>query len=181
MDAAGGRCLRLDPKTHLPTGWRGRRCDRAAGDAGDDRRSGGSECRQLRYPYTGADPGRLPGVHLYSIERPVMPDLGGRGITFPDDISVVESARAQLHDFVGAATRGQLAGRRESLERLSAQSHLRDGFRAGCRRREGCLMRPVRRLAFNLLAMAAANNPSSVRAADWNTAFLGTLLIPRHG
>lgn len=110
-----------------------------------------------------------------------MPDLGGRGITFPDDISVVESARAQLHDFVGAATRGQLAGRRESLERLSAQSHLRDGFRAGCRRREGCLMRPVRRLAFNLLAMAAANNPSSVRAADWNTAFLGTLLIPRHG
>jgi hypothetical protein len=54
-----------------------------------------------------------------SIEGRVMADLGGRGITFPDDIAAVESAQAQLHDFVEGATRGQLAGRLESLERLS--------------------------------------------------------------
>jgi len=54
-----------------------------------------------------------------SIEGRVMADLGGRGITLPDDIAAVESAQAQLHDFVEGATRGQLAGRLDSLERLS--------------------------------------------------------------
>lgn len=54
-----------------------------------------------------------------SIEGRVMADLGGRGITLPDDIAAVESAQAQLHDFVEGATRGQLAGRLEGLERLS--------------------------------------------------------------
>ncbi len=54
-----------------------------------------------------------------SIEGRVMADLGGRGITLPDDIAAVESAQAQLHDFVEGATRGELAGRLEGLERLS--------------------------------------------------------------
>lgn len=54
-----------------------------------------------------------------SIEGRVMADLGGRGVTLPDDIAAVESAQAQLHDFVEGATRGQLAGRLEGLERLS--------------------------------------------------------------
>ena len=54
-----------------------------------------------------------------SIEGRVMADLGARGITLPDDITAVENAQAQLHDFVVGATRGQLAGRLEGLERLS--------------------------------------------------------------
>lgn len=54
-----------------------------------------------------------------SIEGRVMADLGGRGITLPDDIAAVESAQAQLHDFIEGATRGQLAGRLEGVERLS--------------------------------------------------------------
>jgi hypothetical protein len=56
-----------------------------------------------------------------SIEGRVMADLGGRGVTLPDDIAAVESAQAQLHDFVTGATRGQLSGRLEGLERLSDQ------------------------------------------------------------
>lgn len=54
-----------------------------------------------------------------SIEGRVMADLGGRGVTLPDDVAAVESAQAQLHDFVEGATRGQLAGKLEGLERLS--------------------------------------------------------------
>lgn len=54
-----------------------------------------------------------------SIEGRVMADLGGRGITLPDDIAAVESAQAQLHDFVEGATRGQLSGRLDGVERLS--------------------------------------------------------------
>ncbi len=45
-----------------------------------------------------------------SIEGRVMADLGGRGVTLPDDVAAVESAQAQLHDFVTGATRGQLSG-----------------------------------------------------------------------
>ena len=54
-----------------------------------------------------------------SIEGRVMADLGSRGITLPDDIAAVESAQAQLHDFVEGATRGQFSGRLDGLERLS--------------------------------------------------------------
>ena len=54
-----------------------------------------------------------------SIEGRVMADLGGRGVTLPDDVAAVESAQAQLHDFVTGATRGQLSGRLEGVERLS--------------------------------------------------------------
>ena len=48
-----------------------------------------------------------------------MADLGGRGVTVPDNIAAVESAQAQLHDFVAGATRGQLIGRLDGVERLS--------------------------------------------------------------
>lgn len=54
-----------------------------------------------------------------SIEGRVMADLGGRGVTVPDNIAAVESAQAQLHDFVAGATRGQLIGRLDGVERLS--------------------------------------------------------------
>lgn len=54
-----------------------------------------------------------------SIEGRVIADLGGRGVTLPDDVAAVESAQAQLHDFVTGATRGQLSGRLEGVERLS--------------------------------------------------------------
>lgn len=54
-----------------------------------------------------------------SIEGRVMADIGGRAISFPDDVSAVEYAQEQLHDFVTGATRGQLLGRLDSLERLS--------------------------------------------------------------
>lgn len=68
-------------------------------------------------------PSQLQDVFLdfiaRSIEGRVMADIGGRGITLPDDVAAVESAQAQLHDFVTGATRGQLAGRLEDVERLS--------------------------------------------------------------
>lgn len=54
-----------------------------------------------------------------SIEARVMADIGGRGITLPDDVPAVEDAQAQLHDFVTGATRGQLAERLDGVERLS--------------------------------------------------------------
>lgn len=54
-----------------------------------------------------------------SIEGRVMADLGGRGITLPDDVGAVESAQDQLHDFVSGATRGQLAGLLDGLVTLS--------------------------------------------------------------
>lgn len=54
-----------------------------------------------------------------SIEGRVMADIGGRGVTLPDDVAAVESVQTQLHDFIEGATRSQLAGKIESLERLS--------------------------------------------------------------
>lgn len=54
-----------------------------------------------------------------SIEARVMADVGGRGITLPDDVAAVESAQTQLHDFVTGATHGQLSGRLDGVERLS--------------------------------------------------------------
>lgn len=54
-----------------------------------------------------------------SIEGRVMADLGGRGVTLPDNIAAVENAQAQLHDFVAGATRGQFIGRLDGVERLS--------------------------------------------------------------
>lgn len=54
-----------------------------------------------------------------SIESRVMADLGGRGITLPDDVTAVENAQAQLHDFVTGATRGQIADRLDAFERMS--------------------------------------------------------------
>lgn len=54
-----------------------------------------------------------------SIEGRVIADIGGRAISFPDDVSAVEYAQEQLHDFVTGATRGQLSGRLDSLDRLS--------------------------------------------------------------
>ncbi len=54
-----------------------------------------------------------------SIEGRVIADIGGRGITLPDDVAAVESAQAQLHDFVTGCTRGELSGRLDSVEHLS--------------------------------------------------------------
>ncbi|MCK1695240.1 hypothetical protein IVA84_16115 [Bradyrhizobium sp. 144] len=54
-----------------------------------------------------------------SIEGRVMADLGSRGITLPDDVAAVENAQIQLHDFVTGATRGELAGKLDNLERLT--------------------------------------------------------------
>lgn len=54
-----------------------------------------------------------------SIEGRVMADLGGRGVTLPNDVAAVESAQAQLHDFVTGCTRGQLSGRLDGLDRMS--------------------------------------------------------------
>lgn len=54
-----------------------------------------------------------------SIEGRVMADLGSRGITLPDDVAAVENAQTQLHDFVTGATRGELAGKLDNLDRLS--------------------------------------------------------------
>lgn len=54
-----------------------------------------------------------------SIEGRVIADLGGRGITLPDDVAAVESAQQQLHDFVAGCTRGELAGRLDGVDRLA--------------------------------------------------------------
>ena len=54
-----------------------------------------------------------------SIEGRVMADIGGSAISFPHDVSAVEYAQEQLHDFITGATRGQLSGRLDYLERLS--------------------------------------------------------------
>lgn len=54
-----------------------------------------------------------------SIEGRVMADLGGRGITLPDDVAAVENAQQQLHDFVAGCTRGELAGRLDGVEQLA--------------------------------------------------------------
>ena len=54
-----------------------------------------------------------------SIEGRVMADLGGRGVTFPDDVAAVESAQQQLHDFVTGCTRGELSDHLDGVDRLS--------------------------------------------------------------
>jgi hypothetical protein len=54
-----------------------------------------------------------------SIEGRVMADLGGRGVTLPDDVAAVASAQAQLHDFVTGCTRGQLSSRLDGIEHMS--------------------------------------------------------------
>jgi len=48
-----------------------------------------------------------------SIEGMVMADLGGRGITIPDDVEAVERIQSQLSSFITGCTRGQLANRLE--------------------------------------------------------------------
>jgi hypothetical protein len=53
-----------------------------------------------------------------SIEGRVMADLGGRGVTLPDDVAAVESAQQQLHDFVTGCTRGELSDRLDGVDRL---------------------------------------------------------------
>ncbi|WP_304363550.1 MULTISPECIES: Qat anti-phage system associated protein QatB [Pseudomonas] len=48
-----------------------------------------------------------------SIESMIMADLGGRGITMPDDVDAVERIQSQLSSFIMGCTRGQLANRLE--------------------------------------------------------------------
>lgn len=48
-----------------------------------------------------------------SIESMIMADLGGRGITMPDDVDAVERLQSQLSSFITGCTRGQLANRLE--------------------------------------------------------------------
>lgn len=48
-----------------------------------------------------------------SIESMIMADLGGRGITMPDDVEAVERIQSQLSSFITGCTRGQLANRLE--------------------------------------------------------------------
>jgi hypothetical protein len=54
-----------------------------------------------------------------SVEGRVMADIGGRGITLPDDVAAVQEVQDQLHDFVEGATRGQLTGKLEGIAGLS--------------------------------------------------------------
>lgn len=48
-----------------------------------------------------------------SIESMILADLGGRGITMPDDVEAVERIQSQLSSFITGCTRGQLANRLE--------------------------------------------------------------------
>lgn len=54
-----------------------------------------------------------------SIEGRIMADIGGRGITLPNDVAAVENVQEQLHDFVAGCTRGVLTGRLDNIEALS--------------------------------------------------------------
>ncbi|MFA0943771.1 MULTISPECIES: hypothetical protein [Pseudomonas syringae group] len=53
------------------------------------------------------------GFVANSIESMIMADLGGRGITMPDDVEAVERIQSQLSSFITGCTRGQLANRLE--------------------------------------------------------------------
>lgn len=53
-----------------------------------------------------------------SIEGRVVADLGGRGVTLPDDVAAVESAQQQLHDFVTGCTRGELSDHLDGVDQL---------------------------------------------------------------
>ncbi len=57
-----------------------------------------------------------------SIEGRVMADIGGRGVTLPEDVEAVQDTQDQLHDFIDGATRGQLQGRLANVDRLSDQA-----------------------------------------------------------
>ena len=81
------------------------------------------------------------GFIARSIEGRVMADLGGRGVTLPDDVAAVENAQAQLHDFVTGCTRGQLSGLLDSIERMSDRDI------------EGCVNQ-IYEAAFELVAVA---------------------------
>jgi hypothetical protein len=76
-----------------------------------------------------------------TIESRVMADLGWRGITLPDNVAAVESAQAQLHDFVTGCTRGELSGRLEGVKRLSDRDI-------------GMLVNQIYEAAFELVAVA---------------------------
>jgi hypothetical protein len=54
-----------------------------------------------------------------SIEVRVMADIGGRGVTIPDDAAAVERMQQQLHDFIVGCTRAELAGRLDGLGSLT--------------------------------------------------------------
>lgn len=54
-----------------------------------------------------------------SIEGRIMADIGGRGITLPDDVAAVEHAQLQLHDFITGCTRGALSSRLDGVEHLA--------------------------------------------------------------
>jgi hypothetical protein len=54
-----------------------------------------------------------------SIEGRVMADIGGRGITLPDDVRAVALLQEQVHDFVAGCTRGALRDRLGNVQRLS--------------------------------------------------------------
>lgn len=56
-----------------------------------------------------------------SIEGRIMADIGGRGITLPDDVAAVEYAQLQLHDFITGCTRGALSSRLDGVEHLADQ------------------------------------------------------------
>lgn len=52
-----------------------------------------------------------------SIEGRVMADIGGRGISLPEDIPAIERAQRQLHEFVVGCTRGHLGSHLAKAER----------------------------------------------------------------
>ncbi len=52
-----------------------------------------------------------------SIEGRVMADIGGRGISLPDDVAAIERAQRQLHEFVVGCTRGHLGSHLGQLDR----------------------------------------------------------------
>lgn len=105
--AAGGRCLRRYPGIHLPTG-------RAIDDAiarqamletiGDLAKAGLGSFDTLK-------PGQLQDVFLAfisrSIEERVLADLGGRGITFPDDSGRQRSVGPPHRSLISTRWRGR--------------------------------------------------------------------------
>lgn len=54
-----------------------------------------------------------------SIEVRVMADIGGRGVTLPDDAASVQRIQDQLHDFIVGCTRAELAGRLDGIGGLN--------------------------------------------------------------
>jgi hypothetical protein len=56
-----------------------------------------------------------------SIEGRIVNDIGGRGITLPDDVDAIDNAQRHLHDFVAGCVRSALGDRLDDLDRLSDQ------------------------------------------------------------